>query len=185
MSKSAAIRELASQGVPVAEIARRLNIKYQFAYNVIAKDGVPKVRSPSPEPAVKPLLPVALLLGSGFVRSGQWTAGLAMPTIEGDIPRAAGVYAFANDQAVLYVGVGTGSLAKRLYSYGKPGPTQSTNLRVQALIAEALAAGQTIQILTATPTDTEWNGLVVNVAVGLELGIIRSFTLPWNMRSAR
>ena len=35
------------------------------------------------------------------------------------------------------------------------------------------------------PTDSEWNGLPIHASAGLELGLIKKYTLPWNMRSSR
>jgi hypothetical protein len=43
------------------------------------------------------------------------------------LSKAVRVYAFAKDGIVLYVGVATMGLAKRLYFYGKPGVTQRTS----------------------------------------------------------
>jgi hypothetical protein len=36
-SQSAEIRKLYDIGVPIAEIARRMDIRYQFAYNIVSK----------------------------------------------------------------------------------------------------------------------------------------------------
>ncbi len=38
--------------------------------------------------------------------------------------------------------------------------------------------------LYAVPHDHDWNGLPVHGAPGIELGLIKKFKLPWNMRSA-
>ncbi len=100
------------------------------------------------------------------------------------LPREVGVYAFALDGIVLYVGVATMGLAKRLYFYRKPGISQKTSQRINALIKEECKLARFIEVLTSVPGDFEWNGLPVNGAAGLEFGLIKKFSLPWNIRSA-
>ncbi len=75
-------------------------------------------------------------------------------------------------------------LAKRLYFYAKPGVTQRTSLRLNGIIKSELQKMGSIDIYTAIPPDFEWNGLPVHGTAGLELGLIKKFALPWNMRSA-
>lgn len=104
--------------------------------------------------------------------------------ISRNLPKSQGVYAFAKTGTVLYVGVATMGLSKRLSLYAKPGPTQSTNIRLNEIIGAELAAGTPIDIYIATPADFDWNGLPVHGGIGLELGLIQNFSLPWNRRSA-
>lgn len=96
-----------------------------------------------------------------------------------------GVYAFVNCGTALYVGVATMGLAKRLYFYGNPGATQRTSLRLNAIIKNELRSGHCIDLYTAAPADLEWNGLPIHSSAGLELGLIKKFDLPWNVRSAK
>jgi hypothetical protein len=95
------------------------------------------------------------------------------------LPKCVGVYAFAKDGIVLYVGVATMGLAKRLYFYGKPGVSQR-----KGIIKNELLTVPAIDIYIAVPSDLEWNGLPVHGSAGLELGLIKKYALPWNMRSA-
>src|SRR5580700_7893339 len=82
MSVSEDIRSLGREGLSVAAIARRLGIRYQYAYNVLKADGtlpatrsntttaveVPsRIRIPS-----KPRLSVEELVEGGFGFSGRW-----------------------------------------------------------------------------------------------------------------
>jgi hypothetical protein len=195
MSTSEKIRSLAREGVAVAEIAKRLGIRYQHAYNVLKADGTPQVahsRSvtavgiPVNEPvASKPPLSVEELLAGGFVLSGRWIlSDTGALTLDRQLSRGVGVYAFANDGIVQYVGVATMGLSKRLYFYAKPGVTQRTSQRLNAIIKNELLGTPWIEIYTAMPTDLEWNALPVHGSAGLELGLIKKFVLPWNMRSA-
>lgn len=189
MTVSNDIRALAAQGIETAEIARRLGIRYQHAYNVLKRSAsvaessqAPSLRSTAKS---KPDLAVGELLARGFAMHGRWILGedsRLSPDLP--LPKDVGVYAFARGDTVQYVGVATMGLAKRIYFYGRPGVTQRTSLRVNALIRDELAAGASIDIYLALPPDLEWNGLPVHGSAGLELGIIKKFRLPWNMRSA-
>lgn len=188
MNKSEQIRALAQAGQTVTGIARALNVRYQFAYNVCQKAGLLKDRTGKvPAPQVprpsKPVLTSAQLLAGGFEISGKidrTPAGLVMPAL----PKQAGVYAFVQDGVVQYVGVATRSLAQRLNGYARPGPTQTTNQRVNAMLLRLLEDGNAIDILFACPPDLEWNGFVISGSVGLEAGLILRHHLPWNIRGA-
>jgi hypothetical protein len=195
MSTSADIRALAREGLTVAEIARRLGIRYQHAYNVLKRDGAsPSARmgsgatadgSSTDSPISKPVLRVVELLRAGFSFSGRWVlSATGDVSVDRRLPKEVGVYAFARDGTVLYVGVATMGLAKRLYFYAKPGVTQRTSLRLNGIIKSELQKMGSIDIYTAIPPDFEWNGLPVHGTAGLELGLIKKFALPWNMRSA-
>jgi hypothetical protein len=100
-------------------------------------------------------------------------------------PEAAGVYAFTKDGIALYVGVATMGLAKRLYFYRRPGVTQRTSQRLNGIIKSELTTVPAIDVYTAIPPDLEWNGLPIHGSAGLELGLIKRYSLPWNMRSSK
>ena len=118
MNKSEQIRTLAQAGHAVAEIARTLNVRYQFAYNVCQKAGLlgdraDKDHAPSVPRPSKPVLTATMLLAGGFEASGGIGVtpnGLFLPTL----PEQAGVYAFVQNGVVQYVDVATRSLAQRL-----------------------------------------------------------------------
>ncbi len=194
MSVSEDIRRLARDGVAAAEIARRLGIRYQHAYNVLKNDGVlPKSRGRAMTAAdgqrgpAKPKSPLSVeeLVHGGFEISGRWTMSDAGElNIDRPLPSAVGVYAFAKGGIVLYVGVATMGLRKRLYFYRKPGVTQRTSRRINGILKDELKAVPSIDILVAMPPDSEWNGLPVHGCAGLELGLIKKYSLPWNKRSA-
>jgi hypothetical protein len=197
MSISENIRSLAREGLSVAEIARRLGIRYQHAYNVLQASGMlpnsdsgartgtaTVVRGDSPS---KPPLLVEELVRSGFEYSARWILSEAGElVVDHPLPKSVGVYAFAKGGIALYVGVATIGLAKRLRLYAKPGPTQRTSQRLNSILKTELAAAPApfIDILTASPPDLEWNGLPIHGSAGLELGLIKKFKLPWNIRSA-
>jgi hypothetical protein len=134
----------------------------------------------------KPALTVAHLLGSGFQELGCWELDAARDLSHSlDLPRKAGVYAFAIDGVVQYVGLASKSLHQRLNFYRKPGASQRTNIRLNEIIRGHLGAGSKVQILVAHPPDHQWNGFTISGAEGLEAGLISAFDLPWNMRGAQ
>lgn len=134
----------------------------------------------------RPTLNVAVLIAAGFQHRGDWTSNdPARLRINGTLPQEKGVYAFASGDAVMYVGVAGMGLKKRLYFYENPGAKQATNVRINDLIRASLLDGEAISVYTATPPDFDWGGLAVNGRAGLEIGLIESFYLPWNVRGSK
>src|SRR5205823_838863 len=106
------------------------------------------------QPASKPRLMAAELLRAGFEFSGRWVLSSdGVLLSDRALPKSVGVYAFAREDVVLYVGVATMGLSKRLYFYGKPGVTQRTSQRIHNVIREALQSVSYIDIYTAMPPD--------------------------------
>ena len=101
------------------------------------------------------------------------------------LPAKPGVYAFVVGDSARYVGLATMGLAKRLRFYTRPGPTQSTSVRLNKVLTNHLAEGEAVTIFTAGPPALSWQGLPVSGEAGLELGLIQTFHLPWNIRGAR
>lgn len=183
------IREQARAGVGVADIARELGIPYQHAYKVCRDAGLvqPKTRRTDIEagvPTTKPPLSVEALRQGGFTSVGCWLHGEARLTCPAGLPPTGGVYAFSIDEEVVYVGLASRSLAQRIYFYGNPGPSQRTNIRLNALIREALAQGKDVEVHFVCPPSFDWNSFTVSGPEGLEAGMIQSYFLPWNVRGA-
>ena len=194
MSKSESIRTLAREGLAVADIARRVGVRYQFARNVLLAAGLLKARTSSrskrsSQQAMKPERP-ALVTGylvlAGFEHSSRW---LLSPegalTLDRPLPKAPGVYCMVQSDRALYVGLATMGLEKRFRFYIRPGKTQRTSQRVHGLLKSVLRSGPQIDIYTASPPNMQWNGLPISGLAGLELGLIESFYLPWNIRGVR
>lgn len=187
MTKADQIRRLSAEGLSVSEIAAKVGVRYQHAYNVL------RLNSPKTSPRVskppiqsKPPLYSQVLLDAGFRRACGWAlddAGLLCVTDA--LPKDVGVYAFAKHGIVNYVGVATMGLAKRIYFYARPGISQRTSLRLNDTIKREIQSGGEIDVLIAQPENMQWNGLPVHGAAGLELGLIKAFALPWNIRSAK
>jgi hypothetical protein len=126
MTIADSIRALARGGHTTADIARALGIRYQHAYNVLKaghpRDGVrdeaiiPTKHISATARLQKPVLQVTELIAAGFESAGRWqlsSEGALAP--DRPLPSLVGVYAFAREGIVLYVGVATMGLAKRLY----------------------------------------------------------------------
>jgi len=123
------------------------------------------------------------LLQIGFREIGHWTADegrlrLHLQTLP---PHRRALYAFAIDARILYVGKTSGSLAGRLQAYVSPHPTQRTNVRNRAGLLELLGAGKIVKILGWIDPGLHRIGQFdLNMAAGLEDGIISLLAPPWN-----
>jgi hypothetical protein len=123
------------------------------------------------------------LVEIGFQQAGHWL--LQDGKISYELSRLATqrniLYAFVCDGEVKYIGKTVSPLATRMSGYRNPSPSQTTNIRNNARIAEVLAAGAAVDIY-ALPD----NGLLhygrfhVNLAAGLEDDLIRVIDPPWN-----
>lgn len=133
----------------------------------------------------RPRLGEDVLQRAGFRVIGEWTAEAGRLAPDRRLPPEPGVYAFVVEGAARYVGLAARGLAKRLYFYGRPGATQRTSQRLNGILLEALGAGKRVQIYAVSPAPSDWNGLPVSLAAGLELGLIECFELSWNIRGAR
>jgi hypothetical protein len=98
--------------------------------------------------------------------------------------KASGVYAFVHDCAALYVGIAASGLAARFSAYTSPASKHRTAQRLHALLLLALGTVHYLDILTAAPPNSCWNGWPVNATAGLEVGLIGTFDLRWNFRGA-
>lgn len=187
MTKADQIRALAKEGLRNADIARRLEIRPQHVSNVLSRSSIARPPSPARASAtlvVKPRLTTEILMAGGFSRAAQWMVQEDELALDGSLPKLTGVYAMVQDGAALYVGVAAKSLDHRFRFYVRPGSTQTTSKRVKAALLDQLGAGNVIEIFVACPPTLQWNGMPVNGAAGLEVGLISTYALPWNKRGA-
>jgi hypothetical protein len=190
---SAKIRALASAGYDRTEISRFLGIRYQHVRKVLLDAGIASgLRRPvdaerepitvDADPKQLEPTPASVLSGAGFLPIGEW-----IRTSDGELkldakpPIEPGVYAFVVDDVVVYVGLTSNGLKARLDQYRLGHKGQRTNARVKQLITESLSKGQQVAVFVAMPTPTEWNGLPVNTAAGLEAGLIQMARPVWNI----
>lgn len=194
-TKSAKIRTLDAAGFARTEIATFLGIRYQHVRNVLVSAGTiqPKgtasVRSSTQVPA-----PAALpepwqmnrLLDAGFELLGECVSSVpATFAITAKAPNEAGVYAFAVNSRIVYVGLTRTGLRTRLGHYVYGHPKQRTSARIKGLILTALNEGDNVSVLIARIPQLEWNGLPVDGASGLETGLIKAARPRWNMQGVR
>jgi len=189
VNKSEAIRSLARKGLAVADIARQVGVRYQFARNVLVAAGMLKAKSDASTPVKikpsKPELTEDVLSRAGFERSSTWSLAEGVLKLDRPLPKAPGVYSMVKNGKALYVGLATMGLAKRFYFYSRPGKTQKTSLRINALLKSELNKSAEIAIYTAAPPDLQWSGLPVSGIAGLEQGLIEAYLLPWNIRGVK
>lgn len=186
------IRALAKAGYKRAEISRLLDIRYQHVLNALVGSGIsggllrqrtaPKASNPlnaSSPPNINP----ELLVQAGFWWIGEWTLNDDEAiALEDTAPLIPGVYAFVLDNAVVYVGLTLRGLRGRMDQYRRGNPRQKTSARVNGLVKGSLAVGKRVRVLAATPEPSEWKGLPVNLAAGLEVGLIQAIRPEWNIQ---
>ncbi len=124
------------------------------------------------------------LLNIGFIKIGYWELldeQLHYIMTESFNDVCNNLYAFICDGEVKYIGKTTRLLKKRMYHYKKPGMSQSTNIKNNAYIREALLQNIAVDILVLPD-----NGLMhygqfhLNLAAGLEDSIIKTINPEWN-----
>jgi len=193
---SAKIRALAQAGFERAEIARLLGIRYQHVRRVLIDAGITgglrRPREAEREPVAVPAIPAPreavsceVLLTAQFRAVGEWARGSEDSLVlNGTPPSDPGVYAFSVDDAVAYVGVASLGLSRRFGSYRRGHARQRTSARVKKLIQKTLSEGHRVRVFIAMPEPSDWNGLPVNTAAGLEAGLIQMIRPAWNIRGA-
>lgn len=124
------------------------------------------------------------LLRIGFIKIGYWDfvdGQLDYVITESFSDVCNNLYAFVCDGEVKYIGKTTRLLKKRMYHYKNPGATQSTNIKNNARIREALQQNIAVDILVLPD-----NGLMhygqfhLNLAAGLEDSMIKTLDPEWN-----
>ena len=84
------------------------------------------------------------LMHIGFRHTGFWELiGKQIKFVPVDAPQTNNIlYAFVIDGSPVYVGKTIKTLGKRMHFYAKPGPKQSTNVKNNLLIRQALEEGR-------------------------------------------
>ena len=130
------------------------------------------------------VLTKTLLVEAGFHVVGKWQTSVERLTPPDGIPATRGVYAFAHNEEVLYVGLASRSLRQRLNFYARPGASQTTNIRLNAMIRDLSDQGAEVIVLIAQPEDQAWNGFRISGPEGLEAALIEDFSIPWNLKGS-
>lgn len=192
--KSEKIRALARAGYSRVEIAALLDIRYQHVRKVLLRAGITTgLKTVELEVERSPIVvelsdeddePVnaAFLISAGFSLLGNWTQPSAGEILlNAKAPNDPGVYAFVLDGAVVYVGLTQTGLKTRLDHYRRGHERHKTSRRVKGLIVLALAQQKKVEVLIAVPPALDWNGLPINTAAGLEMGLIKTLKPIWNI----
>jgi hypothetical protein len=127
--------------------------------------------------------PVERLLRMGFRRAADWRveAGSLECLFQEHATAQNVLYAFISEGAVLYIGKTVRTLKQRMHGYRRPVATQSTNIKGNRLILEALAAGRTVEVYALPDTGLlYYGGFHINLAAGLEDSLVAALQPPWN-----
>lgn len=119
----------------------------------------------------------------GFKKVGVWTLNIDEPklTLDAEENSTNILYSFVVDGTTKYIGQTTQTLRKRMYGYQKPGSTQSTNIRNNANIKNALEYGSVIESYVLLDHGLlHFRDFHLNLAVGLEDSAISDLSPEWN-----
>lgn len=124
------------------------------------------------------------LLKIGFKKVGCWllkNGKIVLNLNAGCLSKQNVLYAYISDGEVKYIGKTNQELSKRLYGYENPGPSQSTNIRINKNITELLLKGETVDIFAFINENIiTFGGFEINIAAGLEDSLIKVINPPWN-----
>lgn len=128
------------------------------------------------------------LVAIGFKPAGRWS--LTNQVLRLEVKPAVMheqnvLYAFVVDNALMYIGKTTQSLIKRMQGYRSPASNVerggSTNIKNNRNIIDALTTGANVHIYVLHNMPVQHHGeFSVNLAAGLEDGLISSLAPPWN-----
>jgi hypothetical protein len=125
------------------------------------------------------------LLAIGFELAADWHRDgerLGVSFVPGYIDKPKLLYAFVCDGEVKYVGVSVRTLRERIGNYRSN--LDRTNARIRKYIGELLANGSAVQVYTFADTGLMHYGpFHLNLAAGLEAGIIGKLRPEWNIAS--
>jgi hypothetical protein len=128
-------------------------------------------------------MPLQRLENIGFRLVGEWSLKGDQPkcTLTDQAKARKVLYAFVSDGAVVYIGKTIQTLQQRMRGYQTPGPTQSTNIKGNKLICEALSANKPVKVF-ALPDNglLHYGGFHVNLAAGLEDSLLAMLKPAWN-----
>jgi hypothetical protein len=123
------------------------------------------------------------LLDMGFRKAGEWklSSGDIICELIAEAKAKNILYAFESEGEVLYIGKTIQPLKARMYGYQNPGPTQSTNIKNNANLKEALGSGNPISILVLPDHGLlYYGGFHLNLAAGLEDNLVSQVKPKWN-----
>ncbi|NBB22363.1 GIY-YIG nuclease family protein [Runella sp. CRIBMP] len=123
------------------------------------------------------------LLNIGFINVGHWTFNnniLRYYLTSHQATRNI-LYSFVSNGVIKYIGKTTMELTRRMYGYQTPGPSQTTNIRVNGKIKELLQTDQPVDIFILVDNGLlKYGDFKINLAAGLEDTLIYEISPEWN-----
>jgi hypothetical protein len=123
------------------------------------------------------------LLNIGFINVGHWTIinnTLKYHLTSNQVTKNV-LYSFISNGIIKYIGKTTMQLTKRMYGYQNPGPSQTTNIRVNGKIKELLQSDQPVDIFILVDNGLlKYGDFKINLAAGLEDTLIYQINPEWN-----
>lgn len=182
---------MAQRGMTRGEIAKVLGVRYQLVRQVFLRYGIEGgLRSSNEKNNISAAAPKnnaekiswEFLLKAGFQYIGEWFLREDAIYLDGDAFRNSGVYAMTLNDNIVYIGLSLSGLHKRMKNYESGYTAQRTSARIKSLIIDSLREGHRVKVLMIAPAVTQWNGLPINTAAGLEAGLIEMLKPVWNIQ---
>lgn len=129
-----------------------------------------------------------ILVNLGFKLAGNWILKINnIDFILNNFKKSTDIlYAFVSANELKYLGKTTKTLESRMKGYRNPGPSQFTNIRINALIKNELEAEKEVLIYVLDASDLcEYMGYKVSLAAGLEDIFIRELNPEWNFHGKK
>lgn len=123
------------------------------------------------------------LLNIGFINVGHWTItnNILKYHLTTHQTTKNVLYSFISNGAIKYIGKTTMELTKRMYGYQNPGPSQTTNIRVNEKIKGLLQSDQPVDIFILVDNGLlKYGDFKINLAAGLEDTLIYQISPEWN-----
>ena len=123
------------------------------------------------------------LLNIGFINVGHWSlTNYALKyEITSHLMTKNVLYSFISNGEIKYIGKTSMELTKRMYGYQNPGPSQTTNIRVNEKIKRLLQTDQPVDIFILVDNGLlKYGDFKINLAAGLEDTLIYQISPEWN-----
>lgn len=129
---------------------------------------------------------LGLLISCGFTKAATWHLDLAsrMSFLD-QFPRSPGLYLFVEGEVIQYVGSASKSLLSRMRNYQRRQNARNSPRPVHTSLARALMSGASITVFVKVVPHLEqyeWNGLPIDILLGVEAALIKKVDPPWNRR---
>lgn len=123
------------------------------------------------------------LLNIGFINVGHWTYSnnVLKYHLTSHKTTKNVLYSFVSNGFIKYIGKTTMELTRRMYGYQNPGPSQTTNIRVNEKIKGLLQADQPVDVFILVDNGLlKYGDFRINIAAGLEDTLIYEISPEWN-----